>query len=285
MRKLNVAIAFFSLLIAHSDNAYAGAWVQPKGRSLHIMKYYFYTTDDQFEGYGDLDSLPNDGRFTKNEINYYVEVGATDKLTLIGNFFYDFLKYKDDFVTNTNNGFSDQEIGARYNIISSPVVFSVQGSFIFPAYSSDDALKGNSPPEDEPALGNQDIGLEARLLLGKGFMLLGIPAYTNLEAGVRFRIGDPSDQIRYQTLFGIKPGGWEIMLFIDGIEGLRNEDEVVFSENVTVIPDFSLIKGTVAVVIPIYKNRVSLELGGFWHLLGRNTGGGGGVESGIWLRF
>ncbi|HEX3034599.1 MAG TPA: hypothetical protein VHT73_05610, partial [Thermodesulfobacteriota bacterium] len=104
-------------------------------------------------------------------------------------------------------------------------------------------------------------------------------------AGVRFRIGDPADQIRYQALLGIKPRGWEIMFFIDGIEGLRNEDEIEVSENVTIVPDFSLIKGTVSVVIPIYKDRVSFELAGFWHLLGRNTGGGGGIKSGIWLRF
>ncbi len=283
MRTLNVAVVFFSLLVVHFNDAYAGAWVQEKGKSLHIFAYYFYTTDDIFGDYGDLDGIPNDGRFTKHQINYYTEIGVFERLTLIGNFFFDFLKFEDDFDEDTNAGFSDQEIGARYNFISSPVVFSVQGMFIFPAYSSDDALDENV--QDEPPIGNRDIGLEGKLLLGKGFTLKGITAYANLEAGVRFRIGDPSDQIRYQALFGIKPRGWEIMFFIDGIEGLRNEDEIEVSENVTIVPDFSLMKGTVAVVIPIYKERVSFELAGFWHFLGRNTGGGGGVKSGIWLRF
>lgn len=283
MRKLSVIVVFFSLLVVHFNDAYAGAWVQKKGRSLHILAYYFYTTDRMFEDYGDLEKISDDGRFTKHEINYYTEIGVFERLTLIGNFFFDFLKFDSDSDEDTNAGFSDQEIGARYSIISSPVVFSVQGLFIFPAYSSDDAL--DEDVEDEPALGNRDIGLEGKLLLGKGFTLLGVPAYTNLEAGVRFRIGDPADQIRYQALLGIKPRGWEIMFFIDGIEGLRNEDEIEVSENVTIVPDFSLIKGTVSVVIPIYKDRVSFELAGFWHLLGRNTGGGGGIKSGIWLRF
>jgi hypothetical protein len=275
MNKLYFTSLLLLFLSVPLDSVYAGAWVQEKGESLHILTYYFYTTDDVFEDYGDLDSISNDGRFTKHQINYYTEVGVLERLTLIGNFFFDFLKSEDDFGTDRNAGFSDQEVGARFNIATSPVVFSVQGLFVFPTYDLD----------DEPILGNQDIGLEGKLLFGKGFAISGIPSYANVEGGVRFRIGEPSDQVRYQLLLGIKPGGWEIMLAVDGIEGLRNEEEFQVSENVTVNTDFSLVKTTGSVVIPVYRRRVFLELGGFWHVLGRNTGGGGGVKSGLWFRF
>lgn len=275
MKKLNFTVFLFFLIMVSANGVYAGAFLQEKGKSLHIFTYYFYTTDEVFESYGDLEGLSNDGRFTKHQINYYTEVGVLKKLTLIGNFFFDFLKFEDDFGTDRNSGFSDQEVGARYNIFTSPFIFSLQGMFIFPTYSLD----------DEPLLGNQDVGLEGRLLFAKSFDLFGIPSYTNVETGVRFRIGEPSDQIRYQLLLGIKPKGLEIMLAIDGIEGLRNEEEFQVSENVTVDPDFSLIKATGSVVIPVYKRTVFVELGGFWHFLGRETGGGGGVKSGVWLRF
>lgn len=273
MKKVFIFTVLF--MLPALTKSLAGAWVQEKGKSLHIFTYYFYTTDKLFKGYGDREAIPNNGKFTKHEFNYYMEAGLLKRLTLVGNFFFDFLEFKDAFSKDRNRGLGDQEVGIRVNLFNEPFVFSVQGLFVFPAYSLDDT----------PLLGNQDVGLEGKLLAGKSFLLLGIPSYVNTEAGIRFRIGEPSDQIRYQLLLGIKPRtGWEIILAIDGIEGLRNEEPFRVSKNVTINPDFSLIKGTGSVVIPITRS-LSLEFGGFWHFMGRNTGEGWGIKVGSWFRL
>ncbi len=271
-----VFVIFFFGLILHAEPLFAGAWVQEEGKQLHITTYSFYTTERSFGSHGDLDRIPNNGRFTKHELNHYAEFGLTKRFTAIGNFFFDFLEFKDDGSRDRNQGFSDQELGGRLNLTTDPLIFSLQGLVIFPTYS----LKTT------PLLGNKDTGVEGRLLFAKEFSFFRVPSYVNTEVGVRFREGEPSDQLRYQLGWGLKPAeGWELILALDGIEGLRNEKPLIVSNNVVINPDFSFLKLTGSLVIPIVPNRVSFEIGGFRHLSGRDTGEGWGVKSAVWLRF
>ena len=224
MRKFKAGLFTLLLLSVVLQPVFAGAWVQEKGKSQHIFSHYFYTTDRVFERYGKLDHIGGRGRFTKNEFNYYTEAGIFRRLTAVGNFFYDIVRFKNDSGTDTNSGFGDQEMGLRWNLAQKPFVTSLQGLVIFPLYPG-----GKGTP-----LGNRDVGLEPKILFGKSFHLINIPSYINLEGGVRFRIGAPSDQLRYQILWGVKPWKkWEYTIAVEGIEGLRNEEPLRTSNNVT----------------------------------------------------
>jgi hypothetical protein len=273
MRKITTFLILCAICTGfHSNLLWAGAWGEQKGHSFHSLSYSYYRTSHEFESYGDIERFENSGRFQKHQINYYTEIGLTERFTGVGNFFYDWIEFKNNFGRDRNDGLSDQELGLQYRITKSPkYVLSFLGLVAFPAYSI----------KESPRLGNQSVSLEPRLLFGKNLKFFDIPAYTNIEVGYRFRTEEPSDQIRYQFLLGLKPKkDWEIIGAIDGIEGMRNEEPIRTADNVTIRPDFSLIKLRAELIVPL-REQIALEIGCFYHVLGRDTGQGWGVKSGI----
>ncbi len=169
-------------------DANAGAWTAKKGSAYHK---FALNTFDATSSFG----VTEEGfeNFSDNNFTYYGEYGLQDNLTLFGSAAFKSISRTDFGVEVDNEGIGDVDIGLRYNFYDGDFVFSGQFAFKAPyLYSENAALP----------LGNGQEDFEFRLLFGKG---LGKFGYVGLEAGYRFRVGDPVDEFRYLIEYGFNP--------------------------------------------------------------------------------
>ena len=78
-------------------------------------------------------------------------------------------------------------------------------------------------PNTNPALGNDQVDLEPRLLFGHGFSFGSWPAFFDIGTSYRFRLGGPSDQVRFDGPLGLHPAGWLLLLQSYNIIGMQNQ--------------------------------------------------------------
>lgn len=171
----------------------AGAWTQEKKASYYYLSFICYNTSSQFSEAGRITPFSNRGIFRKKELNYYLEYGLDEDITLIGNFFYDWIEYRDDLWKRTNQGFSSIELALRYKLLEKNYVLSFHSLLSIPPRVEEDLLL--------PITDGQ-VALELRLLLGKYFP--NSKVYVNLEFGARKHCREPHEELRYQVLAGSK---------------------------------------------------------------------------------
>jgi len=273
-RSLHLIPVYFCLLlgtILPLQQSQAGAWSQPKGDGLAIMTYRFYGTDSSFNMRGDRVNYADGGYFAKHQMNLYVEYGLLDRLTFIGNFFYDFVSSDNNFTQDGNNGFPYQELGLRYQFYDVPAM-SFQALVSIPTSSN----------EATPALSNNQFDYEFAYYLGGNYSIFGYDAFWDLGVGYRVRTGAPSDEFRWYATTGvILSEDWEVFLQAEGIHGLGGDRPQFIGNNVLLTTDFQLIKLRMSVVYHIDENW-SLQAGPVVHIWGNNTGAGGGAEAAVW---
>jgi hypothetical protein len=256
-------------------SVHAGAWTQKKGQVLSISSYSYYETSETFDEDGDLYALSNDGSFTKQSFNEYLEYGITDSLTATGNFFYDLVEFENNSGSDTNSGFSDQEVGLRYRVFNEGPTVSLQGTLKFPMYSL----------SRTPILGNNQIDLEQRMLIGNSYKAFARSAFWNIELGYRARFDGPADQLRFQLLHGIDLfSQLQGIIQLDGTHSVGGSTPQNLGNNVTVNTDYSLLRGSLTLIYRITETS-GVHLCVFRHLTGRNTGQGNGVEVGFRNQF
>lgn len=185
------------LILITSGDVFAGAWTQEKGKSYHRAAANYYYADEEYDADGDSTDMPFNGEFTDFNLNYYMEYGILDELTVIGSAYYKMIEREDDYYKYETDGMGDMDLGLRYRLHNSDIgIFSVQGLVKIPEfYDEDDALP----------LGNGQYDYELRLLFGRSLWPV-IPGYMNLEAGYRWRAKDPSDEFRYLVEIGSEFG-------------------------------------------------------------------------------
>lgn len=261
--------------IGLSGSGLAGAWAQEPGRGLAILQYYFYTTDTGFTDGWHSRRFGNGGRFTKNELNLYLEYGLIDRLTLIGNFFLDSVVNESDTTREANFGPADQEVGLRYQFVDR-VPQSLQLTVKIP---------GPYYIDDVPALGNGQTDVELAYYIGTSFKVFDLYGFIDAGVGYRLRTGPPADEFRwyFNAGFPLHPKV-DLIFESQGIHGLGNEQPQIVGENILLTTDFSLIKvGASLVFRPI--EDWAIQAGPYFHVAGRATGAGGGFKVAIWRKF
>jgi len=249
-----------------AESVYAGAWTREKGGMYNQLTFNYYTADENFGDGGGRADFENNGDFLDRNVAYYVEYGLSDSFTGIGSWSYKWLKYEDDSVENTTNGFSDLDLALKYRVFSrSGGVFAIQGLIKIPeAYDKNDAVP----------LGNSQYDYELRLLYGQS-LYPHFPGYFNVEAGYRFRAQAPADEFRYLLEAGVditKSIYGRVKL--DGILGMGNTGNSSYTlENPTTTYDYDLGKLDVAVGWKIGKGW-GIELGYRPEIYGKNTAAG-----------
>jgi hypothetical protein len=185
------------LVLMTAGVVFAGAWTQEKGKSYHRAAANYYYADEEYDADGDSRSIPFNGEFTDFNLNYYMEYGILDELTVIGSLYYKMIEREDDYYKYETDGMGDMDLGLRYRLHNSNIgIFSVQGLVKIPEfYDEDDALP----------LGNGQYDYELRFLYGRSLWPM-IPGYMNLEAGYRWRAKSPSDEFRYLLEIGSEFG-------------------------------------------------------------------------------
>lgn len=153
------ALALSCLLVALPGTALAGAWTQPQGDTLVIVKALHSDGRGWFDDghhrttFGDGQEFDGNGRSRQDQLNVYVEHGLTEKLSFIGNFYFNDVGFSNHDAVNgrqktTTTGFADQEIGLRYALPSAQDDVwrsSLQALVSIPAYGRSKTYHPNKP--------------------------------------------------------------------------------------------------------------------------------------------
>jgi len=271
----------------------AGAWVQEEGRTLAILKLSHTDGSDVFDNSGDRAEFNDDGRSRQDQINLYVEHGLTPDLTLVGNFYFNEVRYRSDSIPedfdDTSLGFGDQEFGIRYRLnpgIGEQWVGAVQALVSVPTYSEN----------ADVALGQGGYHFELRYSIGRGFMIGEHPGYIDAGIAGRKRTGNPADEIRADATVGL---AFTPKLMVIGelnhIEGLGNESgnkvfaaEPDFESRSDMVyinsTDYDLTKLSLSALYSL-DGGMQLQAGYMKPVDGRNTGATGGPFVAAWWRF
>jgi len=263
-----------SVLLAPSL-LYAGAWGQKKGDGFISLQSYYYSTDHYYDHDGD--SHARGGRFTKVELNPYMEYGLTDQDTLILNLFYDWLSDDVTGEDKTTSGLADIEVGWQRCIYTGPTwVSSLQALAIIPT---------GYDIQDDPRLGYDRFGGELALLVGRPFSFGQRDGFLDMRCGLRGYAGYPSTQLRAAITSGyFVAEKWQILGSADLQYGLRDGSWKDIGDNLLVAPDYRLLKLSASLRYLI-NDQVSLVGTGYHHSWGEDTGKGGGAYVSLWYIF
>lgn len=253
------------LLAGTARPAHAGAWTQKQGQLYNRLSVNYYCADRDFDGDGERTNMADDGEFTDYNLNNYFEYGLLDSLTGFFSLAYKRIQSDNDVRRDTTWGVGDIDLGIRQRLAEHRLgVFSVQGLVKIPeAYDEDDPLP----------LGNGQYDLEAKLLYGRSLYPL-LPGYAGIEVGYRWRLEDPSDELRYLVEFG---GDFTKTVYarvkLDGIYSADNGKRRDASGNPTTTNNFDLGKLDLAVG---YKLTPAWGLEAAWTpaLYGQHTAAG-----------
>ncbi|MCC4616887.1 hypothetical protein LL972_12930 [Xanthomonas campestris pv. asclepiadis] len=300
------ALALSCLIAALPGTAVAGAWTQPQGDTLVIVKALHSDGRGWFDDshhrttFGDGQQFDGNGRSRQDQLNVYVEHGLTDKLSFIGNFYFTevgFSNYGGDGRTRTSTtGLADQEVGLRYALPSAQEDVwrsSVQALVSIPAYGRSKTYHPNNPSANtDPALGLGDYGLELRYSRGRGYTLGGRNGYVDLGGAVRLRGSAASDELRVDASTGLSlTPSWLLLGEVNVIQGLGN------GRNNFDVPGSAGGVGFVATGTNYDLTKLQLSTlytapgGSQWQVgyqqpvMGRNTAAAGGPFVAAWWRF
>lgn len=266
--KTSVIITVFTSLIvlALTNQSFAGAWTREKGSSYNRLALNYYYSNKNYIENSDRVAFPNDGWFQDVNLNYYVEYGLVDRTTLIGSFYYKWIRNQDSTIRMKTYGVGDVELAAKYKMLDASFgILSAQGLIKIPElYDEDDALP----------LGNGQYDFEVKLLYGRS-LWPHVPGYCNFEVGYRLRAEEPADEFRFVAELGLNFGQhFYGRVKADGILGADNGKTVVdISGNPSITNDFDLIKLDMAFGYKITKSW-AVEAACTPSIYGENTAAG-----------
>ncbi|MDV2449598.1 hypothetical protein [Xanthomonas hortorum] len=297
------ALALGCALAALPGTALAGAWTQPQGDTLVIVKALHSDGTGWFDDSHHRGDFGNNGRSRQDQLNVYVEHGLSDKLSFIGNFYFTEVGFNNDEPVNgapgrarrSTTGFADQEIGLRYALPGAADDVwrsSVQALVSIPAYGRSKTYHPNNPGRD-PALGLGDYGLELRYSRGRGYTLGGRNGYVDLGGAVRLRGSAASDEVRVDASTGLSlTPSWLLLGEVNVIQGLGNGRNDAFVVGSTPGDSGFVATGTNYDLTKLQLSTLYTAPGGSqWQVgyqqpvMGRNTGAAGGPFVAAWWRF
>lgn len=270
-----VGVAAFLALCA--PWLHAGAWTQAAGHGQIILTSSLYRTSTTFDSKGNLQNFDYAGKYSQFINSAYIECGLSKRNSLTLNVPGEMLEFKNNYGKMQGAGIGDVEVAwkRRLNPLESKWVLSSQFLVMFPGYSA----------TQNPAPGNHQEDLEARLLLGRGGSIAKQHVFGDVEGAYRYRNGAPADQFRSDATVGIE-FGHRLMAMGQAfaIKGLQNGQPIIANSNPNAQSDFDLYKVQPSLVLTLFR---STRLQGGWNdaFLGRNTGNGHSVIFAVWTTF
>jgi len=258
--------------LAAAGPAWAGAWTQEQGRGQLITTVTAYRVTS---GYDRDRKRVDQTRFEKLELQPYFEYGVTAWLTVGAAPSYQWLSSGTGDARDRNQGLADAELFARTRLYRDEAqVVSAQGMVRVPmGYST----------RDTPALGYDQVDLEARLLYGRSGRIGWGDWFVNLEGAYRWRLDTPADEVRLDLTAGLRPWErWQLLAQSFNIIGMRNAGGGPTVQPSA--PDYDLFKLQLSVVYDLTPTW-SVQFGGYTEYAGRNTGAGNALLVALWTRF
>lgn len=251
----------------------ANPWVQPEGRGIAILNGFYYSTAHSFDSDGQKTKQP---RFTKYELNPYVEYGLNENWTLGASLFLQALSQESQNQGSSENwGLGNSELFACYQLYRA----GRSAVSIEPFY----ALPARYGRIGEPRAGREDSDVGMALNAGRSFLFYHQEHFAALRMGYRHRLGELGDQLHLEARAGLRMNErWMLMpelLWTLPVGALDSARQSVAGQN-----DYDLKKGQFSVVYSL-NEASSIQAGIFRHLAGEDTGAGGGALLSLWHRF
>jgi hypothetical protein len=260
------AVGGFAFVVCMVTPAFAGPWPQPEGHGFVINQFSFVQANNHA-------GIPNpangNGTFQKFDFTPYVEYGLTDTVTVGAAPHFDLRQLATGTTTSNTVGVGDIDLFARKTMWSDGY-WAVAGQGLV-------KLPTGYNPSANPALGDNQVDLEPEFFVGRGFSLGNWPAFADVGAGYRFRLGSPADEVRLDADFGVHVRqDWMLLIQSFNIIGMRNERPGG--------TDFSLSTLAVSVVHDL-SARWAVQFGGLSEVASRNYNRGNGGFVALWWLF
>ena len=257
-----------AITLIYAASAFAGAWVEPKGQGLFIGQATYYTTDSYFDTSG---SKQSQSRYSKYELQPYIEYGALDWLTVGGSAYA-------QAVTQSgaeNYGLADPEFFARARIWHNDRnVVSLQPLIKFTS---------NFVHDDPPRGGSKSTDGELSALYGRNLNIVSDRDYLDTRIGYRARSNGLSNEWRGDIALGLSvTDKIQLIPAIRAVVATDLKDAAQFSESGDL--DYDAVKAELAGIYNLNpKQWVQATL--FKDIAGVQTGDGYGVTLGFAQRF
>ncbi len=253
-------------------SAFASSWNQPSGAGLVIVDYTLAGGARYFNGEGRLSPA---AAYDKGEGFAYVEYGLTVWLLAVAKPEGGAVALAPPAGGQTSKGsaryvgLGTTDIGAQVQVAAfGPAVLAAQASFRLPATTS----------QANPALvGSTSRDVDLRALGGVSVVVLGWPAFVDVQSAYRIRSGGAPDEWHGDVTLGIRPMPRLMLL-------LQSATCVPLGRGTAWFPAtlYSKLGGSIVIDLTTHW---SIEAGMFQTLAGINALRERGYRTAIWYRF
>lgn len=261
--------SLFSLMLCFAAQAaMAGAWVQPAGQGLFIAQAAFYTSNKFYDANGNTERQP---RFSKYELQPYIEYGANAWLTIGGSAYAQRVEQSG----NGNIGLADPELFARGEVWrEGSQRLALQPLIKFSSYFRDSGT---------PRGGSRSVDAELSLLYGRNLTLISTDDYLDAGVGYRLRGSNRSPEWRGDLAAGFHVAdGIQIVPAIHAVVATDLNEAQAFSQNGDL--DSSYLKAEMAALYHLDSTQwLSASLSKT--MAGIQAGDGYGLSLGYARRF
>ena len=259
------ALFILTLLALSADRAFAGAFNEPAGQGVAILRATVDQGDRSFDRTG---RLIRSDTYVKREASAYVEYGVTDWLQIM---------LRPDLVSTRlggvpggrYTGLGTSEAGAQLRLlVFGPAVLAVQGTFQVPVTRRERNLA---------LIGNTSRNTDARALLGVGFDLGPWPSFLDVQAGYRVRERGAPDEAHLDLTLGTRPRP-DVLLLLQSFSTIPTGAGTHWFPR----SEYSNLEGSIVYDLDA---RWSIQAGVFATIQGRDALRERGVETAVWYRF
>ena len=245
--------------------AQGSAWNRPAGEGLAIFDFTLGSGTNYFDGRGHLAPAR---AYTKGELAGYVEYGATDWLMLVARPSLDDVRIGAPDAAHYT-GLGTTSAGAQLHVLNlGPAVLAVQATV---------GLPGTTSRKNPAEIGNTAREADFRLLGGVGFSLWRFEAFIDAQESYRLRSSGGAAQWHSDLTFGLRPAP-KIMLLLQSVTA------VPMGPGTAWLPSSLSTKIGLTGVYEL-TSRISVDLGLFTTLTGRDALRERGITTGVWYRF
>lgn len=251
--------------IAMTGSLAAGAFLLPEGQGQFIAGVGYSEGSRRFDQTGVAVPTPT---YRKADAGGYIEYGLTSWLSLIAA---PTLSHENgSAATNSVTGSDSSAFGARLQVFgSSDAVVAVQ-ALIQPPMGS------QSPASEIADGGARSFSGDFRVMVGRSFSLLGLPAFVEVDPGVRFRADPLPDEARLDLTFGMRPIP-RLLILVQDFSAFAHSDGPLIAATA-----YSKLQATLVYDLsPVW----SVQAGGFRTIAGRNAIRETGPLAALWYRF
>jgi hypothetical protein len=265
VRRLGIPAMIAAGLTGLATPALAGAWTLDAGTGALVVTGTAMQSNSGFDSGSRQRPIP---RYSKDEGQALIEYGLTDWFTVM---LQPSLQHVDIAapVGAQRSGLGYTDIGGRARIWS-------DASWVISAQATG-RIPGVFDKTNPAAIGYTDHEIELRGLAGYSFKAWALPAFVDLEVAQRYRLGGPPDEFRADVTFGIRPADKWLLLA---------QSFNVISEGAGSwrFGSFAYHKFQLSAVYAVTP-ALSLQLGGFSTVWGRNALQENGLVIGAWYKF